>query len=923
MASDAEIDLVVNASGALADVQRDLDALVRQAEGSTDPVTLAAILDQQASLADVDRDLTRLINSATGAADEIELQALLDQRASLRSVQRDLDALVNDAERSGAADPIRVAAALNSVASLADIRGELDDVVTRAQAAAPDIRLRADVDVDDADRDTQRLTGTFGRLIRTAGAVVGPLATVAGGVTLVGAAAAGTASLLAGLVAATESLVPASAVATSGVLTLVVASTSLKLGMQGVGDAIKSAFDPDVKPEDLAEQMKRLAPEARLFVKELASMKGTFKALQLDVQNRLFEGLDKTLESTAKSVLPSLERGVDSAASSFNAMAKGVGAAAKDLGDSGVLGTAIRSSENSLRSLERVPGQLTTAFGQLAAAAGPSLERMASKAADVADRISESLSKSFESGALQDAIELAIDNIQQLGRIAKNVFGGLGNIVDALSKNGEGLFSTLEQITQAFEDLTATKAFQSALQQLSSVMSTLVATVLPLLGEAFAAILPLINITAPVFRDLIKILGASLKPVIQALGPVLEALTTALAKLVPALLPIITLGLQLITDILPILTPLFEFLGEVFERLTPLIQQVADNLSAQLTPILLELPGILEQILPLFLDLADRLLPLLMDILVEIGPSLAELGQALADLLVELAPLIVKFLEFQIFLLDKMMPVIGPLAELIGGVLVGALGALVLFIEEFVIPIVRTIVALLEGDWDAAMVNASQVVVTLKENASKAFEELKRRAVQAISNMVSEVLSAASRLASGFADQIQRLVSEAVGRIASLPGAMLATLGDTGRLLFNAGANIVRGLINGIQSQIAALLGTLADLANKIPDTVTGLLGIHSPSTVLAEIGDDAMAGLKLGFERSIPSLEAQINAIGLAIPQGVAQSMTGVSSASLRAPQPAVNVFIGAERLDARIDFRVDTTNARDTRALAQGMRL
>ncbi len=854
-------------------------------------------------------------------ASDAEIDLVVNATRALSTVQRDLDELVRTAENS--TDPVQVQAALNQIVSLNRVQDDLNQVIRAAQAAADDITLRADVDTDDADRGTRRLTDAFGRLIRTAGAVAAPIATVVGGIGAVSVAASGAATLVGGLVASVESILPASAVAASGLLTLVVASASLKLGMQGVGDAISAAFDPDVKPEELAKQLKRLAPEARLFVKELASMKREFKALQLDVQNRLFEDLDKVLESTAKSVLPAFERGVDSAASSFNAMAVGVGAAAKQLGDSGVLGSAIRSSENSLRSLERVPGQLTLAFGQLAAAAGPSLERMADKAADVADRISESLSKSFESGELQNAIELAIDNIQQLGRIAGNIFGGLGNIIRGLSVEGEGLFGTLEKVSGAFEDLTASKEFQAGLQELAKTAAQIARLVLPLVVDAFKLLGDILVIIGPPIRDIIELVGQGLQDVLKEARPVLIAASEAFAEFLPILEPFIELAFELIQEVLPSLTPLFEALRDIFIELAPVAEQLADNIGAQLKPILEELPGILEKLLEPMVELAQKLLPILLDALIEIGPSLGELGQAFADLLVELTPLLVKFLEFQVFLVEELGPAIGPIAELILDVFIGALGALVMFIEDFVIPIVQTIVAILEGDWSAAMSTAAGVVVKLKDNASAAFEELKRRAVQAASQLASDVIARARDMATGFVAQVVRLMNEALGRIAALPGLLISTLGDTGQILFSAGANIVGGLINGIMSRVGELLSAVASLADMIPDTVSGLLGINSPSTVLADVGDDAMAGLELGFKRSIPSLEEQINAIGLAIPQSVANPVNAMQGVGLNAMQPQVNVFIGAERLDSRIDFRVGTANARDRRTSAQGVRL
>lgn len=853
-------------------------------------------------------------------ASDAEVDLVVNATRALATIQRDLDELVRTAENN--ADPVQVQAALNRIISLNRVQDDLNQVIRTAQANADPIRVRADVDTDDADNDTRRFTATLGNLVSTAGRALGPLAGLAGGLARAGGAAGAAVPLLAGVVAATESIAPAAAVGTSALLTLGLATATVKIGMIGVKEAIATAFDPDASPEDLAKAMEKLGPHARSFVKELSNMRKGFKAVQIDVQNRLFAGLDKSLERLGKAVLPSLHGALDRTADSLNDMARGAAEAATDLGESGILGKALASSTKSLSLLERIPGQAVTGFGQLAAAAGPSLERIAAKAADVADRISEKLSRAFESGALEKAIDQAVDNIAQLGRVAGNVFSGISNIIKAVSVDGEGLFGTLEKVSQAFEDLTASKEFQSALQALSQTMNVLVTTALPLLSDAFKALLPVIEILAPPVQQLIEDLGPILRPIIEKLAPVLESLATAFGKLLPVLTPIIELGGRLIVAILPSLTKLFEFLGDVFERLAPVVEQLADNLASQFEPVLAKLPEILDQILPKFLELADRLLPLLLDVLVEIGPELGQAAEAFADLLVELTPLLVKFLEFQIFLVDKMLPIIGPIAHAIGVIFGSALMALVDIIREFAIPIIRGIVALLEGDFSEATRQAVIVVNNLRDNVSRAFDNLKARVTQAITGMGAQVIARIIGMKDSFIRTVQDLVNRAIERMAALPRGILNAMAGLAGALFSIGSDMVQGLINGITSRIGGVVAAAAKLAAAVPDTVKDLLGISSPSTVMIGVGGDVMAGLTKGLRDSFPELRRELTGIALTIPQTVIQPVQGLTPGALGLRQPTVNVFIGAERLDQRIDFRVNTRNIQNTRLLAHGVR-
>jgi len=55
--------------------------------------------------------------------------------------------------------------------------------------------------------------------------------------------------------------------------------------------------------------------------------------------------------------------------------------------------------------------------------------------------------------------------------------------------------------------------------------------------------------------------------------------------------------------------------------------------------------------------------------------------------------------------------------------------------------------------------------------------------------------------------------------------------------LAGTGKDIIRGLINGIKSMGNAIKDTVSELAGKIPEWAKKVLGIHSPSRVMAELG--------------------------------------------------------------------------------------
>lgn len=67
--------------------------------------------------------------------------------------------------------------------------------------------------------------------------------------------------------------------------------------------------------------------------------------------------------------------------------------------------------------------------------------------------------------------------------------------------------------------------------------------------------------------------------------------------------------------------------------------------------------------------------------------------------------------------------------------------------------------------------------------------------------------------------------------------------------LFEIGANLIEGLWNGIKSAKDKVLDGVTSIGSSIINKIKSVFGVHSPSTVFAEIGDYLMEGLAEGIE--------------------------------------------------------------------------
>lgn len=198
----------------------------------------------------------------------------------------------------------------------------------------------------------------------------------------------------------------------------------------------------------------------------------------------------------------------------------------------------------------------------------------------------------------------------------------------------------------------------------------------PVMQELAATLTPIVKELQEPLRQIAEVIGGALSQAFTALAPLIgplatalaaigQAITTALAgalqALIPALIPVAQNLTQLATQIAPILANVLGKLGEIFGRvlgaITPLLGPLTDLVM-----------GILDAAWPIVEILADTLL-MLVDALMPVLDVVAMMLKPLTDL--------VK-LGFAVLtpIIKALQPVIGALADVLGQVLVKAIGVL-------------------------------------------------------------------------------------------------------------------------------------------------------------------------------------------------------------------------------------------------------
>ncbi|WP_237310394.1 phage tail protein [Streptomyces sp. AMCC400023] len=711
---------------------------------------------------------------------------------------------------------------------LRDLRGRFVTTGDAARQMGDDTRqaLRG------ASRDGDRFADVLGRIVGAAGG----LARVAAGVAPIAGAIGAAVPVAAGLVATLQNIAPAAAVGVSAMLAVRQASAVVKLAAVGMDDAITAALDP-AKAEEFEEALKKLSPEARQFALAVKEAAPALRDLQQDVQNRVFRGLAEDLERAGKSAMPVVRRELLATAGAVNLMGTNVLDAAKQLAEDGTLGKAMGSASKGLLNLSFIPGIVATALGQVAAAAGPSFERLTEKAGDAAFKVGDKLAGAFESGAMEKAIEDAIDLIGDLIDVGQNVGGIFRSIFQAADVSGGGLIGTLKTITGSLKEAFASEPVQAGLSALFETVAKLASTAAPLLGKALGALGPVLEALGPPAQRLIEALGDALEPVIAALEPVLVAAAEAIGALVDAALPLLPVIGELAAALLPALTPLLEACQTVFEALAPVIEETAGILMDSLAPILENLPGIIEPLAEILATTLVAGITILGGLIEELGPTLVTLGEAFGELMVAVAPLlemvarlVTEGLALLMPVIEALLPVIAALANMLGGFLASV-------ISGVMVPALQALIALLQGDFSGAWEFAKQAAI----GAGMA------------------IVSAVSGMATAIFDGVRRAVSY----LASLPGQAIGVLGNLGGLLISAGSSLIQGFIDGIMSRLADVASAASSVVSAARDYFPfspAKKGPFSGRGYSSYSGRALVDSFRKGIEAGIPGVQASLD---------------------------------------------------------------
>lgn len=387
----------------------------------------------------------------------VESAFVLVDRASgpIRRIRRELRGMERDARRAGdALDGVggpRAARELELTARATRVaRGELFDIEIAAR--------RAGDGLDELGVSARRLTRES-RLTRLELARLGGVIGLMKWPTLI-AGVGGATQALGGLAGGTVALLPKlgdlGGVTAAAGSVMVGAATSIgvtKLATQGLSEALGGN----------EKALESLTPEGRAFVQVLREAEPELRRLQRTAQRGMFPGLEELVGATERQA-PAFQQIVRQTAGDVGGLAR-FGAGQIDvefMRDLVLLGD---QSSRALGSTARSAFYLSRAVGHVVVAGGPFTDWLGSAIEDASELAAQEARLARETGRLGRYFERTRKSLRDLGSTGGHVLGGLGGVLAAARGQSEGLWESIDEGAERFDEWATSLQGQMAIRR--------------------------------------------------------------------------------------------------------------------------------------------------------------------------------------------------------------------------------------------------------------------------------------------------------------------------------------------------------------------------------------------------------------------------------------------------------------------------
>lgn len=372
----------------------------------------------------------------------------------------------------------------------------------------------------------------------------------------------------------------------------------------------------------------------------------------------------------------------------------------------------------------------------------------------------------------------------------------------------------------AFAHLMATnEEFRNGIMaQVSAIGGTL----MPLLQELMAQFVETANylgtLLLPVLESIVQAVLPPLLSIIQSLIPVMAAVASAVMEVVAAIAPLVV---AIAETLIPIIGQVLEFVASVVAQVVPLVVTAINTIS-----------DMVQEYMPLIMEIITMVLTTIQQIFDAVWPSIQELVTTVVAVIANLMQTYWPQIQAVITsAMDVIMAVVNAVWPFIQSVITNVM--------NIIQNVISVVTAAISGDWEGVWTGVSNLL-------------------QSIWDGMGNIVSAGIDMISDF--------------ISTVPDKILSFFENAGTLLWDAGSQIIGGLLDGLK----AAVGGVWDFVSGIGETIASLKGPKEYDMKLlipngGWIMDSLTVGLQLGEKDVIKTISGVARNIKDAIKQETA----------------------------------------------------
>jgi phage-related protein len=508
--------------------------------------------------------------------------------------------------------------------------------------------------------------------------------------------------------------------------------------------------------------------------------------------------------------------------------------------------------------------------------------------------------------------------ITKLKQLAAELLQEITPFVELIGKGLTGALSGAESAAEDFTDgLLGMVTF--AIEKLTEMLPTFLEFAVKMIANIATGIAQSLPTLVPslvqLVTDIVQVLIDN-EFAVKMIANIATGIAQSLPTLVPSLVQLVTDIVQVLIDNIPLLIDAaLQLVTGLAEGIINAIPVLVAALPQLITSLIDGLLSAIPQIIQAGIDLLTALITALPEIITTIVEAIPQIIEGIITALTENIPLIIQAgIDLLVALIQALPQIITTIVQAIPQIIqagIDLLTALITALPEIITTIVEAIPQIIEGIITALTENIPLIIqagIDLLVALIQALPQIITTIVQAIPQIISgivnalignidQIVMAGVQLFVALIQNLPTIIVEIVKAVPQIVSGIVQAFASLGGEMINAGENLLHGLWEGISGAASWLWEKVSGWASSLVSGIKDFFGIHSPSTVFAEIGGNMADGVGVGFTDNMGGVEGDMTAaMGGAGALTAAEAVNAVNNgiiANIEGLSGAVNAIV------------------------------